>query len=190
MLQASTLAGTPRPPLGCNCGRLPCTQRAPLHPERRTDPLDRSRCRRCRRSALGSRTAAVRALPGVHACGCPNRCEVRPRPHSCPRILGTVVPAAFTHPPCSLAIATVAAGDGAARPVSTRFAHSRSRSAAVSARCAPRIDSHQRMLVHVTHPDRPCPMCAENGVRRRPHTNTTSTLLFHCRTVYVARWPV
>ena len=34
--------------------------------------------------------------------GCPNRCEPRPRPHSCPHILRTVVPAASAHPPCPL----------------------------------------------------------------------------------------
>ena len=99
----------------------------------------------------------------------------------CPHILRTVVPAASAHPPCPLPLPPsqqVMGPRARFRLGLPPFAHWRSRSAAVSARCAPRVDSHQRMLVHVTHPDRPCPVCAENGVRRRPHTNTTSTLQF------------
>ena len=114
MLQASTLAGTPRPPLGCNCGRLPCTQRAPLHPERRTDPLDRSRCRRCRRSALGSRTAAVRALHAVRTRRLSQSVRTPPAPAQLPTHPCDCGSCSFTPLSMPLAIATVSAGDGAA----------------------------------------------------------------------------
>ena len=59
MLPASTLAGTPRPPLGCNCRRQPCTQRAPRHPERLTDPLDAATRHGARGCCSSSRTCTT-----------------------------------------------------------------------------------------------------------------------------------
>ena len=182
MLQASTLAGTPRPPLGCNCGRLPCTQRAPLHPERPTDPLDRSRCRRCRHSAFDGRTAAVRALPGVLARRLSQSVRCPPAPAQLPTHPWNFGSSSFSPSSMPLAIATVSAGDGAAHPVSNRFAPVRPLAEPLSGRIGPVRASHRlpsKTAMHVTHPDRPGPVCAENGVTRRPHTNPTSTLVVH-----------
>ena len=147
MLPASTLAGTPRPPLGCNCGRLPCTQSAPLHPEHRTDPLDRSRCRRCRLGALGSRTAAVRALHAVRTRRLSQSVRTPPAPAQLPTPPCDCGSCSFTPLSMPHVIATVPPGDGGDGAGSFYFrpvcAPGGAAQMAESARCAPCIDSHR-----------------------------------------------
>ena len=188
----------PDPP-SADCRRMPCTQRALLHPERRADPLNRSRCRRCRLGAFDSRTAAVRALLGVHACGCPNRCETRPRPHSCPCTLATAVPADSPHAPCPMPLPPslqVRASRTSLRSTFDPFDVPRSRS---DGRIGPVRAPHRFSSIptmHATHPHPSGPVCAENrachGSGPFLRLSAAETLLLpyfgNCRTVDVAMW--